>query len=119
MIAGMGGRGCRTREIQYVRIVRCFRAQTIEICQNYSRGVGVAADREVVMVQKMVVTFAALQEAEGTIRSGSEAMHAKLDELAADLGPLRCVKDLGQVLGVGQAAAAAVWWSVRASAGVR
>lgn len=40
------------------------------------------------MVQKMVVTFAALQEAERTIRSGSETMHAKLDELAADLGPL-------------------------------
>jgi WXG100 family type VII secretion target len=49
---------------------------------------GVAADREVVMVHKMVVTFAALQDAERTIRSGSETMHAKLDELAADLGPL-------------------------------
>jgi len=40
------------------------------------------------MVQKMVVTFAALQEAERTIRSGSERMHAKLDELATDLDPL-------------------------------
>jgi ESAT-6 family protein len=40
------------------------------------------------MVAQMVVTFAALQEAEKTIRSGSDTLHRKLDELAADLGPL-------------------------------
>jgi early secretory antigenic target protein ESAT-6 len=40
------------------------------------------------MVQKMVVTFAALQETEKTIRAGADTMRQKLDELAADLTPL-------------------------------
>jgi WXG100 family type VII secretion target len=36
----------------------------------------------------MVVTFAALQDAEKGIRSGADTMREKLDELAADLTPL-------------------------------
>jgi WXG100 family type VII secretion target len=40
------------------------------------------------MVQKMVVTFVALQDTERTIRTSAEKMRGKLDELAADLAPL-------------------------------
>lgn len=40
------------------------------------------------MVQQMVVTFAALQDAERNIRTCVDGMHEKLDGLARDLTPL-------------------------------
>jgi early secretory antigenic target protein ESAT-6 len=40
------------------------------------------------MVQRMVVTFAALQQAEREIRRCVEEMRGKLEDLATDLAPL-------------------------------